>query len=256
MKTETTSEESFFDNIKSTFIQRFSTPLYLYIITAFCVENWDKILYVAFGSGSIEVRTAIVQMQGIHIWQPIVYGLVLTIIMPFLSRLIDVIHLMSDWFYGKITYFRGEVEVNNISKLKLLEITNNQMRERKFAEHKALIQKIEAESKYATEQLEEKYRLAEVKFNGLHSQVSEYERMRDGFFHNINYGITFSNDIIEVLNNIQPHLEQIIKATNPRQILDIRNKITNELSSIDIDKIAKFIGQVDKARNKLPLSID
>ncbi|MCD3087526.1 hypothetical protein GFK04_23380, partial [Salmonella enterica subsp. enterica serovar Enteritidis] len=52
-----------------------------------------------FGKGNIEYRTSIVQMQGINFWQPIVYGIIITIIMPFLSRAIEFFHLKSDRYY-------------------------------------------------------------------------------------------------------------------------------------------------------------
>lgn len=255
MSDESVSEVSFFDIIKSALIQRFTTPLYIFIISAFCVENWDKILYVAFGSGSIEVRTAIVQMEGIYIWQPIAYGLLLTILMPFLSRLIDVIHLLSDWFSGNISYFRGEVEVNKISKLKLLEIKNNQIREQSYAEHKALIDKIEAESKYATEQLEEKHRLASAKFTSISKQLTEYEAIRDGFFRDTEYGVKSAEKIATALNISAEYLEHLLVPANPRDAIDAHNAIMAAFKDIDIKKIKSFSDQVNKSTNKIPSMI-
>ncbi len=89
MSNEKTSEESFFNNIKSSLIERFTTPLYVYVISAFCIDNWDKILFIMFGKGNIEYRTSIVQMQGINFWQPIVYGIIITIITVSYTHLIE-----------------------------------------------------------------------------------------------------------------------------------------------------------------------
>lgn len=143
MSNETASEESFFDNIKSTLIQRFSTPLYLYVITAFCVENWDKILYVAFGEGTIDTRMSIVQMEGIHFWEPILCGIGMTIAMPFLSRGIEWCHLLSDRFHCYLSSKRDTERVASINGLKLLERQYEIDRAIKEVRHNTAIELIE-----------------------------------------------------------------------------------------------------------------
>lgn len=246
------NEESFFDNIKSTLLERFTSPLYIYIISAFCIDNWDKILYVAFGKESIEVRTSIVQMEGVHIWQPIVYGLIMTLAMPFLSRLIEVIHLLSDWFSGVITYFRSEVQLNNICKLKLLEIYNVHLREKKFAENKAILDKIEAESKYSTENLEEKYRLASIRLDSISKQLNEYENIRDGFFRDTQYGINSAQKIVAALDISAKYLDSLLVPSNPHEAVEAHNAIMKAFSEIDIKKIKSFSEQVNRASKKIP----
>lgn len=159
MNNETTKEESFFDNIKSTLIQRFSTPLYLYIITAFCVENWDKILYVAFGGGTIDTRTSIVQMEGIHFWQPIAYGLVLTLIMPFLSRGIEWFHLLSDHFHCYLSSKRDTGRISSINGIKVLERQYEINRTIKEARHNSALDLIQSRKEFRTDKIKKNHEM-------------------------------------------------------------------------------------------------
>lgn len=252
MSNEKRSEPSFIDQFAKAILERYTTPLYIFIFSAFCIDNWDKILYVAFGKESIEVRTSIVHMEGIHIWQPIVYGLVLTVAMPFLSRIIEVIHLLSDWLSGKISYFRGELQENNISKLKFFVISNDHSRERMLAENKASLEKIEAESKYTTEKLEEKHRLVKTKLDSISKQLDEYERMRDGLFRDTQYGIKSAGKIAIALDISAQYLDSLLVPSNPQAAIEAHNSIMEAFKDIDIKKIKSFSDQVNKSSKNIP----
>ncbi|HFW5453411.1 TPA: hypothetical protein ACTNZH_004506, partial [Salmonella enterica subsp. enterica serovar Enteritidis] len=156
MSNEKTSEESFFNNIKSSLIERFTTPLYVYVISAFCIDNWDKILFIMFGKGNIEYRTSIVQMQGINFWQPIVYGIIITIIMPFLSRAIEFFHLKSDDIICTLSSKRDSRRVKSMNSIRVIERQHEIDMIEGEAKHKAELERIKSESQYNTSELKEK----------------------------------------------------------------------------------------------------
>lgn len=60
-------------------------------------------------------------MEGIHFWQPIAYGLVLTLAMPFLSRGIEWVQLKSDSFHCFLSSKRDKERVSSINEIKVLE---------------------------------------------------------------------------------------------------------------------------------------
>ncbi|WP_249357536.1 hypothetical protein [Citrobacter sp. wls619] len=128
---EIKEETSFLDVIKDTVIHRLTTPFYFYIISSFIFSNWDKILYLIYGTESIETRTSIIQMEGINYFDPLWHGLVIAVIMPYFSRLLEIIHLSSDicqnWLSKKrnIAALRSE---DHLESQRHTNILNNKKR--------------------------------------------------------------------------------------------------------------------------------
>lgn len=80
----------FFKDLKSAIFQKIGTPLYISIISIFCIDNWDKLLFLAFSTKSIELRIWTLQHDIPFTWWPcVVLGVLFTVLMPYATRLLE-----------------------------------------------------------------------------------------------------------------------------------------------------------------------
>lgn len=245
MTTETKSEESFFDNIKSTLIQRFSTPLYLYVITAFCVENWDKILYVAFGGGTIDTRTSIVQMEGIHFWQPIAYGLGMTLAMPFLSRGIEWFHLLSDRFHCYLSSKRDTGRISSINGIKVLERQYEIDRTIKEARHNSALDLIQSRKEFRTNKVKKKHEILSNALNSTKDEINKAYTARNSLHSNLKHIYLYVDQIQYALECIAGKDDLDNNSSNDDTKEHIIRNARDAIDNVDLKGLKKYLEDVN-----------
>ncbi|AJR00060.1 hypothetical protein F652_2070 [Enterobacteriaceae bacterium bta3-1] len=243
---------SFFEDIKSTIMQRFGSHLYVCISGSFIIDNWEDIFYLVVSNASVSTRLNYIHKNPFSIINPVLCGVLIVILIPFAIRIIEIIHLLSDFLHNKISFIRDSHTIKNMGRIKALDRQETFERDRGDAINKANLDKIEANSKYDINKIEDDYRMASVRFKGLSDQVSEYQDIVDSFLSDINHGIMLINDIERALNNSLPYLNSLTNPDNQEEAVLAHNEIMSYFKNIDIDKINNFLRKIPDTKNKPP----
>lgn len=245
---------SFFDEIKNVITQRFGSQLYLCIGGAFIIDNWRDVFYLIVSDSSVVSRFDYINKNPFSVSESIVYGLIIVILMPFVSRLVEWIHLLNDWLKNKISFYRDSNIIRSMGKIKELEKQENFKRDESDAINKAKLDKIDADSKYYVGELEKKYKTALTQYESISYQLNEYQNIRSGFCYDISRGVLFINEIEKALNDSLPHLDSLIMPSNSQKAVNAHNTIMEAFKNIDVIKIKKYLNQIPEIKDKLPES--
>ncbi|MFV7279977.1 hypothetical protein ACNPG5_03405 [Citrobacter cronae] len=112
----------FFKDLRSAIFQKVGTPLYISIITIFYIDNWDKLLFLAFSKISIESRIYVLNHETPFTYRPCVaYGVLFTVLMPYLTRLIELSQYFSNLWKSNISSWSDVASFRNIDKTNRLK---------------------------------------------------------------------------------------------------------------------------------------
>lgn len=128
----------FFKDLRSAIFQKIGTPLYISIISIFCIDNWDKLLFLAFSSKSIELRIWTLQHDIPFTWWPcVVLGVLFTILMPYVTRLLE----LSQYYANA---WRLDISSrSDIASLRSIDKTNREKHRSDIRDEKRKKRKIE-----------------------------------------------------------------------------------------------------------------
>lgn len=243
---------SFFDEIKSIITQRFGSQLYLCIGGAFIIDNWRDVFYLAVSDSNVISRFDYINKNPFSVLAPIICGLLIVIMMPFVSMGVEWIHLLNDWLKNKISFYRNSNAIRSMGKIKELERQEAFKRNESDAINKANLDKIEADSRCHIDEIEEKYKLATIQYEQISSQLGECQDIRNSFYSDVKQGILFINDIEKALNDSLLYLDSLIMPSNQREAVNSHNMIMKSFKDIEIVKIKKYLNQIPEMKNKLP----
>ncbi|MFP9467460.1 hypothetical protein AB6D37_01775 [Pectobacterium brasiliense] len=90
---------------------RLKGPLYAYVLTSLVLFNWDNLAILFISKQDVEFRISLLYVtwdSWLYFWRPFFYGLVSSIIMPFVSLLIHAITSFAVHGVDKVNHMTGD----------------------------------------------------------------------------------------------------------------------------------------------------
>lgn len=233
---EIKEDTSFLDIIKDTIVHRLTTPFYFYIISAFIFSNWDKILYLIYGTESIETRTSIVQMEGINYFDPLWHGILIAIIMPYFSRLLEIIHLSSDICQNWLSKQRNIAALKSEDHIEKQRHSNNMSNKKRSEAYEELLIEIE-QHKANLDDLKKQSKTAYNLYLEISKKHSSFLSIISGEVANIVSlrSVLYENELAldKIKNDLTVNLKKLNNADDSVSISAFKQYMLFDISMID-----------------------
>ncbi|EBU8906860.1 hypothetical protein YU66_004266 [Salmonella enterica subsp. enterica] len=249
-------DNSPFSSIKDAFLQRINNSFFGFIALSFCVDNWRDIIYAFSTSTNVDTRINYIA-QNTSIIFPIVFGCIAAALYPYVQCLFEIIH-------KKAIIFRWTLKSSELIAKKVAEDSVTYDKELRDAKQKAALKEIEYSAKiknleesikeYEAKivQSEDDSKMANIRFDQINNQLQEYIRMRNGVYSDIEVGLSFINEVKNVINKSLPYIDDLNNTNHAEKLSYYIETIHDNFKNIKTDKMVKFTNQILNNKHDLP----